>query len=197
MFYAVTAVYALPYLVLFFLICSCDAYAIGKVSLEGEMVAENPYGHLPATQYSSLPFYSYMTIIYVVVLIMWGMLCIQYSKEIMSVHIIILVCSHNIIHSKPSYLDRSDCFCTELLRESPSSVVLQHLWLRCVALPHRGDGCVYSHSHSYSDHPRVYGVGDDRWRDRIITRNAYVLSIDWESAVLVLPTRPSSSPSLR
>lgn len=55
------------------------------------MTAENPYGHLPATMYSSLPFYSYLTIVYVVVLIMWGMLCIQYSKEIMSVHLMILV----------------------------------------------------------------------------------------------------------
>lgn len=55
------------------------------------MIAENPYGHLPATQYSSLPFFSWMSLIYVVVVIMWGMLCIQYSKEIMSVHIIILV----------------------------------------------------------------------------------------------------------
>lgn len=97
MFYVVTAVYVSFLSFPFLLICSCDAYAIGKVSLEGEMTAENPYGHLPATMYSSLPFYSYMVIIYVVVLIMWGMLCIQYSKEIMSVHIIILVCRHVIM----------------------------------------------------------------------------------------------------
>ena len=75
----------------FCFIYSCDSSVLNNIVLEGEMTAENPYGHLPATQYSSLPFYSYMTIIYVVVLIMWGMLCIQYSKEIMSVHIIILV----------------------------------------------------------------------------------------------------------
>ncbi|KAK8817739.1 hypothetical protein WA538_004456 [Blastocystis sp. DL] len=76
MFYVVTAV--------------CDPAAVQHVSLSGEMTAENPYGHLPATMYSSLPFYSYMMIVYVVVLIMWGMLCIQYSKEIMSVHLMIL-----------------------------------------------------------------------------------------------------------
>ena len=53
---------------------SCDPAAVQHVSLSGEMTAENPYGHLPATMYSSLPFYSYMTIVYVVVLIMCGLL---------------------------------------------------------------------------------------------------------------------------
>ena len=43
MFYVVTAVYVSFLFFPFLLICSCDAYAIGKVSLEGEMTAENPY----------------------------------------------------------------------------------------------------------------------------------------------------------
>lgn len=79
---------------------SCDPAAVQHVSLSGEMTAENPYGHLPATMYSSLPFYSYMMIVYVVVLIMWGMLCIQYSKEIMSVHLMILVGPLSPAHSQ-------------------------------------------------------------------------------------------------
>ena len=62
-----------------------------RTTLEGKMAAENPYGHLPATQYKSLPFYSWMSFLYVITLIVWGMLCIQYSKEIMSVHLMILV----------------------------------------------------------------------------------------------------------
>lgn len=73
------------------MIYRCDPTITLNSRLEGNMIAENPYGHLPATQYSSLPFFSWMSLIYVVVVIMWGMLCIQYSKEIMSVHIIILV----------------------------------------------------------------------------------------------------------
>ena len=32
-----------------------------------------------------------MRFFYVLTLIVWGMLCIQYSKEIMSVHLMILV----------------------------------------------------------------------------------------------------------
>ena len=32
-----------------------------------------------------------MSFIYILTLIVWGMLCIQYSKEIMSVHLMILV----------------------------------------------------------------------------------------------------------
>ena len=58
---------------------------------EGTMVVENPYGHLPAPQYGSLPFFSFMCVAYVVALIVWGMLCFKYTKEIMSVQIIIIV----------------------------------------------------------------------------------------------------------
>ena len=70
---------------------SCNPMITPKTSLSGKMELENPYGQLPGTQYSSLPFYSWMSFIYVLTLIVWGMLCIQYSKEIMSVHLMILV----------------------------------------------------------------------------------------------------------
>ena len=59
--------------------------------MEGRMVVENPYGHLPATQYGSLPFYIATCFAYVIALIVWVMLCIAFSKEIMSVMVIILV----------------------------------------------------------------------------------------------------------
>ena len=59
--------------------------------IEGKMVVENPYGHLPAPEYGSLPFFSVMCLAYVVSLLVWGMLCYRYSKEIMSVQIIIIV----------------------------------------------------------------------------------------------------------
>ena len=59
--------------------------------IEVKMVVENPYGHLPAPEYGSLPFFSVMCIAYVVSLLVWSMLCYRYSKEIMSVQIIIIV----------------------------------------------------------------------------------------------------------
>lgn len=55
------------------------------------MIVENPYGHLPAPQYGDYPFVSTMCVIYIITLIVWSMLCIRYSKEIMSVQIIILI----------------------------------------------------------------------------------------------------------
>ena len=70
---------------------SCDPLVTSNTRLEININAENPFGHLPATQYQSYPFYSWMSLIYLVTLIIWSLLCIQYSKEIMSVHIIILV----------------------------------------------------------------------------------------------------------
>ena len=59
--------------------------------MEGRMAVENPFGHLPATQYGSLPFYSVTCLAYFVCLVIWGMWCISYSKEIMSVQLIIMV----------------------------------------------------------------------------------------------------------
>lgn len=59
--------------------------------MEGRMAVENPFGHLPATQYGSLPFYSVTCFAYFVCLVIWGMWCISYSKEIMSVQLIIMV----------------------------------------------------------------------------------------------------------
>ena len=59
--------------------------------MEGKMIVENPYGQLPAPQYGSLPFFTFMCFAYIVALIIWSMLCISYSKEVMSVQVIILV----------------------------------------------------------------------------------------------------------
>lgn len=60
------------------------------------MTAVNVYGHLPATQYYSLPFFGWMSLAYLFTLVVWVMLCIQYSKEIMSVHLMILVLSFSL-----------------------------------------------------------------------------------------------------
>lgn len=68
----------------------CD-YHVSPLVMDGTMVVENPFGHLPAPQYGDFPFVMFMCVVYVVALFIWGMLCIRYSKEIMSVQIIILV----------------------------------------------------------------------------------------------------------
>ena len=70
--------------------CRCD-YHISPMIMDGSLVVENMYGHLPAPQYGSLPFYSYMCLVYVISLVVWIRYCIQFKNEIMSVQIIILV----------------------------------------------------------------------------------------------------------
>lgn len=64
---------------------------MSPLHMDGAMIVENPYGNLPASQYGSLPFYTFMCFLYVISVIVWGMLCISYSKEVMSVQIIILI----------------------------------------------------------------------------------------------------------
>lgn len=92
MYYVVAAVYVfgLP------LSASCDPSITPNTRLSGMMTAVNVYGHLPATQYYSLPFFGWMSLAYLFTLVVWVMLCIQYSKEIMSVHLMILVLSFSL-----------------------------------------------------------------------------------------------------
>lgn len=85
-YYVVTAV--LVWIVLFSY--SCD-YHVSPLVMDGMMTVENPYGHLPAPQYGDLPFVTCMFFVYLICFIVWGMLCIRYSKEIMSVQILILI----------------------------------------------------------------------------------------------------------
>ena len=68
----------------------CD-YHVSPLVMDGSMIVENPYGHLPATQYGDYPFVTTMCIVYILTLLVWAMLCIRYSKEIMSVQVIILI----------------------------------------------------------------------------------------------------------
>ena len=68
----------------------CDK-RIGVVRFEGEYEAINPYGELPAPMYGSLPFTALLFFMYIVMMAWWLYMCIKYAKEIMSVHIIVLV----------------------------------------------------------------------------------------------------------
>lgn len=64
---------------------------MGVVRFEGEYEAINPYGELPAPMYGSLPFTALLFFGYIIMLAWWLYMCIKYVKEVMSVHIIVLV----------------------------------------------------------------------------------------------------------
>ena len=57
---------------------------------EGSYETINPFGQLPAPLYGSLPFTGTLLLGYIVLLVVWLVLCAKYSQEIMSVHIITL-----------------------------------------------------------------------------------------------------------
>lgn len=76
---------------IYFLVAiSCDNRA-GTVRFEGDYEATNPYGELPAPMYGSLPFTCLLFVGYIILLTWWLYMCVKYAKEIMSVHIIVLV----------------------------------------------------------------------------------------------------------
>lgn len=62
----------------------CDA-RIGAVTLTGMTEWMNPYGHLPGQLYKFLPFYKWMSIIYIAVSIIWGILNIVHREELLYV----------------------------------------------------------------------------------------------------------------
>ena len=133
---------------------SCDPSITMNTRLEGNMIAENAYGHLPASQYSSLPFYGWMVLIYVVILIMWGMLCIQYSKEIMSVHIIILVFMNGVCYG----VGGVDLFQFELHREGVISLGVQFYRIGLHDLHLFAFGSHYPYIDSCSYYSCLHGV---------------------------------------
>jgi len=68
-----------------FVVAVCDPY-LGSITFEGETVWMNPYGHLPGELYGFLPFYGWMSIVYVVAAVVWFILNFMYWKELLSIH---------------------------------------------------------------------------------------------------------------
>jgi len=62
----------------------CDA-RVGEVTLTGITEWMNPYGHLPAQLYGFLPFYGWMSVIYLVAACMWFVLNAVYWKDLLHV----------------------------------------------------------------------------------------------------------------
>jgi len=62
----------------------CDA-KVGEVTLTGNTVWMNPYGHLPAQLYGFLPFYGWMCIVYLIASCVWLLLNAMYWKDLLHV----------------------------------------------------------------------------------------------------------------
>lgn len=62
----------------------CDP-RVGEITLTGETVWMNPYGHLPAQLYAFLPFYGWMCVVYLIAACVWSILNRIYWEELLHV----------------------------------------------------------------------------------------------------------------
>jgi len=73
----------------------CDI-KVGEVTLEGETVWMNPYGHLPAQLYGFLPFYGWMCVIYLAACCIWFLLNVIHRKDLLHVQncisLVLIIC---------------------------------------------------------------------------------------------------------
>jgi len=67
-----------------FVVAVCDP-AVGTVEFTGETIWMNPYGHLPGELYGFLPFYGWMSVVYIIAAVVWFSLNFIYWKELLQV----------------------------------------------------------------------------------------------------------------
>lgn len=80
--YAVVIAMSFP---LLFFTYRCNANT-ADIALSGEIVAENPYGHLPLPLYSAWKSSSLLFYLYAVGTIVWLILCWEYRNDLMRMH---------------------------------------------------------------------------------------------------------------
>ncbi|ETO10142.1 hypothetical protein RFI_27235, partial [Reticulomyxa filosa] len=70
-----------------FAIATCRN-GLGRVTFEGESVWMNPYGHLPGDVYGYLPFFGWMTVLYLIVGVFWFCLNAIFWEELLYVQVL-------------------------------------------------------------------------------------------------------------
>lgn len=68
--------------VVFFAVCDENA---SPIKLRGEIDSIDPYGYLPGDVFGNLPFYGSLSLIYVLIGIVWALVCAYYRNEMMSI----------------------------------------------------------------------------------------------------------------
>ena len=66
----------------YLLLSSCDAKT-GIVRFSGQTIWRNPHGHLPGELYFFLPFFGLLTLGYLLMLAVWGVLCCRYWSQLL------------------------------------------------------------------------------------------------------------------
>lgn len=73
--------------VYYLLMSNCGNFTQGEVS--GQVAVRNPFGFMSAIEYHKLSFYRYTTGLYMVLALIWGMLCLTWRQEFIAIHAIV------------------------------------------------------------------------------------------------------------
>ena len=76
----------------YIILALCDPTTT-NLQISGESLVVNPYGHIPASLYRSIPFYAFLLFFYSGLFVVWLLRCMKYSDELMNIHYFILVSS--------------------------------------------------------------------------------------------------------
>ncbi|KAK8826239.1 hypothetical protein WA538_001381, partial [Blastocystis sp. DL] len=74
----------------YIILALCDPTTT-NLEISGESLVVNPYGHIPASLYRSIPFYAFLLFFYSGLFVVWLLRCMKYSDELMNIHYFILV----------------------------------------------------------------------------------------------------------
>ena len=74
----------------YIILALCDPTTT-NLQISGESLVVNPYGHIPASLYRSIPFYAFLLFFYSGLFVVWLLRCVKYSDELMNIHYFILV----------------------------------------------------------------------------------------------------------
>ena len=74
----------------YMILAMCDP-TTANFNITGNTMVMNPYGHIPARLYGTLPFTRALLNVYVILVIVWAFRCIRFSNQLMSVHYVISI----------------------------------------------------------------------------------------------------------
>lgn len=74
----------------YMILAMCDP-TTANFNITGNTMVMNPYGHIPARLYGTLPFTRVLLNVYVILVIVWAFRCIRFSNQLMSVHYVISI----------------------------------------------------------------------------------------------------------
>jgi len=68
---------------------NCGNLDVHEAVVSGSVVVKNPYGQLPGNEYFKMPFYWWLGLVYLLLAVIWGLLCVRWWNEIFNFHICI------------------------------------------------------------------------------------------------------------